>query len=327
MNASKPRTNGIRKLTLAMAIVVFGATLAPHAARAAERKFMVMLANSPKQYPGPSRDPLGQPTGGLINRKTIGDQYFDKLKPEIGSFAEYWEEISYGDVTVAGIPTDWVSIPWPIQPMLVNVNADGPTGPPTEEIGNDDPARMTPSLYHENNASGQYEYGASEPFDTGTARIILDFNGDPEGEDDGPFVPGPGGMDVTPNARNDVYMPGERFLDIDGDGKWDALDEANNCIDMDENLRPDGRGPWVDLNGDNQGQTEEDCSCRDPDGGCYLDDSDNDSDFHIRPPRDTPDCCPAGPGPAASRSPMSTPARPRDGPIATATRSSTATET
>ena len=168
MNAPKPRTNGIRTLTLAMATVVLGATLASDTARAAERKFLVMLANSPKQYPNPDRVPAGQPTGGLINRKTIHDQYFDKLESDIGSFAEYWEEISYRDVTVAGRATAWVNIPWPVQPMLKDLEADDPTGgPPVDDIENDDAdARLTPSVYHDSNASGLYEYASSEPFST-----------------------------------------------------------------------------------------------------------------------------------------------------------------
>lgn len=290
MNAPKPRTTGIRGLTLAVATVVLGAMLASDTARAAERKFLVMLANSPKQYPGPDRDPLGQPTGGLINKKLIHDQYFDKLRGDIGSFAEYWEEISYGDVTISGPPNPvaWIAIPWPIQPMLIDPTQDDPeSGPPVEDIPNDAAERMTPTLFHDANANGRYDYGASEPINNAIMRIIRDFNGDPNGRDDGPFIAEPGSMDVGRNAGKDVWKPGERFVDVDGDGRWDGLDEAANGMDFNQDGRPDNRGPWIDLNGDGQPQAAEDCSCTDPDEGCYLDDSDNDR---------FPDCCPDGPG-------------------------------
>lgn len=57
-----------------------------------ERKFVDMLANSPKQYP----DSGGQPPEGLTAPVLINQHYFDTINPELGSFAEYWEEISYG---------------------------------------------------------------------------------------------------------------------------------------------------------------------------------------------------------------------------------------
>jgi len=80
-----------------------------------ERKFLVMLANSPKEFSSTG----GKPAGGLINRDEVEEMYFDRTKPEINSFAEYWDEISYGDVQVTGTATGWINLPWPIHPEVV----------------------------------------------------------------------------------------------------------------------------------------------------------------------------------------------------------------
>ena len=79
---------------------------------AGNRIFLVTLANSPKQYPGPTRDTgepgegVGLPTGGLISLQSVRNAYFDDLDPDLGSFAEYWEEVSYGEVTITGEVTN-----------------------------------------------------------------------------------------------------------------------------------------------------------------------------------------------------------------------------
>ena len=62
-----------------------GFQLTSHRVNAEERRFLVNLANSPKQYPGPYRDPAGlqpaarRPTGGLVPRHVIEQQYFDTV--------------------------------------------------------------------------------------------------------------------------------------------------------------------------------------------------------------------------------------------------------
>ena len=75
--------------------------------------------------------------------------------------------------------------------------------------------------------------------------------------EDGPFAPGPGGMDVGPYAGKDVYMPGERFLDIDGDGiptadeDWDLDGDPTN-----DDIDGDGIADLaVGANGDDEGGT------------------------------------------------------------------------
>ncbi len=221
-------------------------------AQAGERKFIVMLANSPKQFSATG----GLPPGGLVDRATIDNAYFEKVAGDsLDSFAEYWEEISYGDVTIAGLTTDWISLPWAIQPQA-SLPAD------FVSFG-----------------STLFTYGKSERFNSSTAMIIIDTDGDPRGGDNGPFIPGPGGRDKGRNAGSPVWMPGQRFLDIDDDSRWDGLDEINNVMDHDDDSIPDNLGPWVDL--DDNGQPNNEVGC------VFLPDSDNDGNL---------DCCPDGPG-------------------------------
>ncbi len=269
-------------------------------ARAADRMFMVILANSPKQYPNG-----GQPPGGFVNPTTIDKQYFDATPFNgINSFAEYWEEISYGDVTIAGRTVGWIDLPWAIQPPLLSPARHAAGGrPPVDDDINNGNLRVTPFDFYDMNRSGGYEYGAGEFFNNSLAASIIDLNGDPFGMNDGPFSVGPGSGDESQRGRNAglaVWMPGERFVDMDDDGKWDGLDQALNWGDwftavpgtnfLIPGSPPDGRpdlaGPWIDLNGDNDAQNSGNCSCT-GNSGCYLVDSDN--DFF-------PDCCPNGPG-------------------------------
>lgn len=269
---------------------------------AAERKFLVILANSPKQFPG-----TGQPPEGLPPFSQINNQYFDKTAGNnIQSFAEYWEEISYGDVTISGTTTDWLVLPWPIQP----------------------PANNNPSQYLvlDPTDGDFFRYGTPERFRNFEAMHNIDTNGNPGNPpvDDGPFNQNrqPGGNDFVlslqhcedtclfasdgwcddggPGASYDVcsfgtdcgdcgsrggnplpvWMPGQRFLDIDADGRWDGLDEAANQMDWNNDGRADLRGTWIDLDGSGEPNNAS-SAC------IYLQDSNNDRN---------PDCCPLGPG-------------------------------
>ncbi|UCC30857.1 MAG: PKD domain-containing protein [Phycisphaerales bacterium] len=194
----------------------------------------------------------------------IRKQYFDEVDSSIGSFAEYWEEISYGDVTISGTVTDWINLPWRINPPreLPRPQPDFPEDP-----------------------EGAGGVGSEEMFLNFRAMVMVDINGDPLGIDDGPFSPAQnpayaqGGQDFHRQTGLPIWMPGERFIDMDADGRWDGLDEANNNMDWDGDGRPDLAGPWVDLNED--GLAEQLAAC------LYLGDSDNDG---------LPDCCPDGPG-------------------------------
>lgn len=232
----------------------FALMLGAEVARAGQRQYLVILATSPKQNGA-------NPT--LPNPQTIENEYFNGPN----SFAEYWREISYGDVTISGTVTDWLQLPWRVQP---------------------DPIRLTGTrlTFPDLNDSGNYEYGRAEPFDPEKAMVVVDIDGDfgQARTDNGPFRPednpeyalGGKQMDAFGNP---VFSPGERWIDFDGDGRWDGLDEARNEMDWDGDGRPDLRGPWIDLNGNGTPDN--------PAGCLYLDDWDNDGN---------PNWCPNGPG-------------------------------
>ncbi len=227
-------------------------------AQAGERKFIVMLAHSPKQFGG------GPPPGGLVDRAVIDNAYFNSDPGDaVDTFVEYWEEVSYGDVTVAGVTTDWINLPWAIQGTPGNTPSD------------------FTFLRAGVSANTPFFYGTSETFSTSQAMIRIDLDGDPAGTDNGPFPGsfGPGGNDSGKASGVAVFMPGQRFLDVDGDMKWDGLDEVNNLMDHNEDSRPDLAGSWIDLDGNGQPNNAGNC--------VVLDDSDNDKN---------PDCCPDGPG-------------------------------
>src|SRR5262245_6595677 len=80
--------------------------VSPGGAVADERKFVVLLA-----APVKSQLPLPLP-----NPNDVYDHYFDRVKPNINSFAEYWNEISHGNVNVNGDVFGWAEIPWPVMP-------------------------------------------------------------------------------------------------------------------------------------------------------------------------------------------------------------------
>ncbi|MFQ5490355.1 MAG: hypothetical protein ACE5GE_06495, partial [Phycisphaerae bacterium] len=118
----------------------------PRSTDAADRRFLVILANPTKTFPN------GVPPEGLTNRATVNAQYFD-TNPfnNIRSFAEFWAEISYGNVSVSGDTKGWISLPWPLAPP------NQPDGTPIDPDFNNG---GVPDL----NLSTGYEYGAGELF-------------------------------------------------------------------------------------------------------------------------------------------------------------------
>lgn len=255
------RGRTVRFVALACTASVIGSLLSTGVVQAGERQFIVILANSPKQFPG---------VGHLANPNLVDRQYFDTVDPSVGSFAEYWREISYGDVTIRGKTTDWVNLPWRVI-MDPAVDSPDPDVPNVVNL----------------NGDNFYFYGMPERFDTYRAMVIVDLDGDPNGIDNGPYtsIQNPpyarGGRDTNAVTGAPVWMPGERFVDMDGDGRWDGVNEATNLMDLDGDDQPDLDGPWYDL--DRNGEPENTTNC------VYLPDSDNDGN---------PDCCPNGPSDA-----------------------------
>lgn len=268
-------TRAARFTALVVVACLSALTFRAGTAQGGERKYLVMLASSPKQFPM-----TGIPTGGYINKEFIRRQYFEKNPNDnIGSFAEYWEEISYGDVTISGRVTDWLLLPWAIQPPLIDPSRQTEAGPPIDDDINNPGQRLSPANFADLNDDGVMDYGQAEAFNNARASTIVDLTGNPFNIDDGPIIPGPGSSHTTANAGKDVWKPGERFVDMDNDGRWDGFDENLNWMDHNGDGRPDNLGPWIDLNGDGEPNNAADC--------IYLPDSDNDGN---------PDCCPNGPG-------------------------------
>ncbi|RME37046.1 MAG: PKD domain-containing protein, partial [Planctomycetota bacterium] len=211
--------------------------------RAEERKFVVTLAHSPKSFTDANGNP-GLPPGGLDAVAPIRQAYFD-IDPtnDVLSFAEYWEEISYGDVTVSGDVFGWVTLPWAFEPDPPNAAEERPS--PVDFV--DLHRGILPLIPApiELVVPFPYAYGAGEEFcdvfpiggsdtevttDKCGGLIIRDFRGTDDGQD--PPVREAGLWDL-PVVGVNVWTPGERFLDVDGDMRWDGLDEANDrfCYD------------------------------------------------------------------------------------------------
>ncbi|MFH1748405.1 MAG: PKD domain-containing protein [Planctomycetota bacterium] len=178
---------------------------------AEERKFVVLLADIPKDRGGPAT---------LPNRNDVWDQYFDKYKNGVGnaplvmSFAEWWEECSYGDVTVSGDVYGWISLPWPTTPP----DFDGDTG-----------FQATGIISHVELQAGFFmEWGTGEGFNLFSAKYRMDFDGNGTTVGEGALIPfNTADMEWLGAFQADeygyaVWTPGERFQDLNGDGHYDA---------------------------------------------------------------------------------------------------------
>ncbi len=240
-----------------------------------ERKFAVMLAHSPKSF-APGGSP-GLPPDGLPSVEAIRKAYFDRSDPSIDSFAEYWQEISYGDVFVTGETFAWVTVPWTFDPAPPN--APGRASP--ENFIN---LRIWNADSEGTAVPEPYAYGAGEDFcderasehsgteiDPGNcgALIIIDLNGDRRNV----APPGRGlGMLDKDAVGVHVWTPGERFLDLDGDDRWDGIDEKNDmmchgpdgcqgiCTGTDEPCTSDTGCPFGETCGDAPGSGPRGCS-------------------------------------------------------------------
>ncbi|MGE0479100.1 MAG: PKD domain-containing protein [Phycisphaerae bacterium] len=232
MASGKRRIAGGWTLCTLAAIVAAG--LAP-SAQAEARKFCLMLADLPKERAGPP--------GVLPNRNDVYDRYFDKVKnawPEntgvrVDSFAEWWEEVSYGDVTVSGDVFGWFSLPWPSRPTGFN-----------GETGFGSQGRIP---HVDLQGGNSYQAGSGESFNPFNTHYKYDIDGvgGQDGGDrygnfspfDGFFIPGLllGAQDLFGLP---LYIAGERFRDLNGNRAYDAgvpewgIDKNNNGrIDVD----------------------------------------------------------------------------------------------
>ena len=183
-------------------------SLAPHAGaqERQQRKFALLLAIPTKSYPG------GIPAPGTLPNPDAGwKQYFDHTDPNILSFADYWREISYGTVDVSGEVAGWAEVPWPILPP-----------------GGGGAGAMLP---HASLSEYEVEFTkfVGESFNQSRQKYYIDYNGKLEGTGD-PNDPTAHTTDEYPSgfvdfdaAGQPVWTPGERFLDLNGNGRYDAL--------------------------------------------------------------------------------------------------------
>ncbi len=176
------------------------------------RKFMVLLAEPFKAY-----GPAGRPRP-LPNSAEVWDYYFDQVKdgvgggPRIDSHAEWWDEISYGEVTVSGNVYGWTAVPWPTVP---------PGGSTTAA-----PTPGTTAPFIDLNGNNVLDADRGENFFTFVAKYRMDFDGTggtEAGDQYGNFapfeVPGARARDT---AGNPLFTPGERFQDLNGNRAYDA---------------------------------------------------------------------------------------------------------
>lgn len=206
------------------------------------RIFAVTLAHSPKSQLDTNGVP-GLPPDGLHSVEDIRKRYFDQTDPNLDSFAEYWREISYGDVIITGDVFEWVSVPWAFEPNAPNGGERASAADFIDLHANlmDDSLGVNPPV------PAPFAYGAGEDFcdnfpsgditpsisasDCG-ALIITDFRGG-VGANPNPPRPAPQrgpGLDDVNASGVAVWTPGERFIDLDGDNRWDGKDEVNDRI-------------------------------------------------------------------------------------------------
>ncbi|MCH9035230.1 MAG: hypothetical protein IID42_12140, partial [Planctomycetes bacterium] len=205
--------------------------------RAEERKFVVMLAHSPKAFTLENGVPK-LPPGGLPKADIIRKDYFDPdNNPEIDSFAEYWEEISYRDVTVTGRAFEWISLPWAFAPTAPNALPRN-SAANFIDLFRDENGRCRNSPQ----GLGRFAYGAGEVFcdcqtsndhvtdiglDKCGALVITDLVGElPNVISSARKL----GLDDSIAVGINVWTPGERFLDLDADDRWDGIDEKNDMM-------------------------------------------------------------------------------------------------
>ncbi|MDX2198484.1 MAG: PKD domain-containing protein [Phycisphaerae bacterium] len=236
-----------------LASVACGLTAAWFAttASAEERKLAVLLGYPIKQDNGGSGN-------SLPNANDVFDAYFDKVKNgrvnadnpdgvQVDSHAEWWEEISYGDVTVSGNVFGWVNLPWRTRPN--NISDCGSAAVPICRVPHVDL----------NGSVVSYAAGVGETFNNRAAKFRYDFDGvgttrafapfanatettGPNANNPGANIPRiqPAGSKAKDAGGFDVFTPGERFLDLNNNRIYDAgvfewgIDKnGNGIIDID----------------------------------------------------------------------------------------------
>lgn len=235
MKRAAPCAAGQRFLVIFLTGAVVAAGWGVHRAMADDRKFFVAPALSAKS--GDSGDPSYPANAGPppANFALIHKFYFDKTDPNQLSFAEYWAEISYGDITISGQAFDFVNLPWRYSPTDEALEDDG--GEST------DPGRLLWTELDNNPAVRSFSYGVGEIVDESTQKFH-EFRIEVDADD------GSRRQVAVLGLQDGVFTPGERFRDVNGSGNYTYVecdvdqnfqcnDDVSRQFDADENGRID----------------------------------------------------------------------------------------
>lgn len=201
--------------------------------QAEPRKFQVYLANPRAQWI-PDEAGAGSEGGSpadtsmLPTPARVDQTYFDPViggldgvgsQPEVNSLVEWWYQASYGDVTVEDRTVNqhthgWFDIQWPITPK------------------NNSDEFETPQDFINLNGIPRMQYGVAEPFTDGLTMILIDRLSN-DGPPNGANQPTPDSSAGSPLAADGAWTPGERFMDLDPDGRYDSLQEYYSLRDID----------------------------------------------------------------------------------------------
>ncbi|MCH8854028.1 MAG: hypothetical protein IID41_15465, partial [Planctomycetes bacterium] len=238
---------------------------------AEERKFLVILANMPRSFPAePSPTGVdlppgwipGQPPIAMPGAAAIEEVYFSHdPEDELGSFAEYWEEISCGIVRVTGKAIGIVELPWPQYPIFENetttddmvesgsIETDFSPATGSNGIGYFDLTSVT--------GADDFQFGEGEVVREGFPYEVLyktDFQNTAAVNGDLP-------LPQYSTADDDPLVAGPGTEDSDGDGKVDLGVE-----DLDSDGQPDFGNEDLNMNCQLDLFVSEDCQCGDCDG-------------------------------------------------------------
>ncbi len=210
---STGQTRVLRTMLMSSVAVATLVTLLPVVpAQGEERKFAVWLANPVKS---------GTSYAALPNRDDVRAQYFDTLDNDIHSYAEYWNEISYGQVTISGKALGWFDIPWSVKPATGGVPYDELQRGGCLSLGTGEEVNENFQMFK---VDGEFVPGLMDGVWTPGERF-RDVNGndeydslfEPAGPDgSGLFCPG-NYVDTNGNNVRDLPEPFEDYL-----SRWDS---------------------------------------------------------------------------------------------------------
>ncbi len=289
-------------LGTAMLCAIGAPLLSVDRAAAEERKFLIFLANMQRSFVATGGLPCQGEGEECPSLEDVNRAYF-RINPDdgFGSFAEYWDEVSYGIVRIDGKALGIVELPWPQYPILANIQ----TTVEDVEDGTID-TTWSPSTasngvgYFDLNSTGDFQYGEGERVRENPGELTVDplYKTDSNSSaasaaEVNAQYPGPqsrrSGFDnVTTLTTEDLDGDGRLDFgveDIDNDGRFDLIfeDRNGNCI-LDFAVSEDCTCPLGNCNGIWEPALGEDCN-----GNGFEDvtSEDEDNDNHLDVGEDT----------------------------------------